>query len=90
MNIYSDYNESFIKVSMSSIRFLTEQLGVFIAIYEKKILIQSEEDRLKLEQLKTIHQLLKSGRFDMLISNPSYVIDFNVDSDEYLPSYYPI
>ena len=90
MHIYSNNDETFVKVSMSSIKYLTYQLGVFLAIYEKKILLVTEEDRENFNQLKQLYQLLKEGRFDELISNPSYVIDFKVDDDEYLPRYYPI
>ena len=90
MYIYGDFNDTFIKVSMSSIRYLTEQLGMFLAVYEKKILLVTDEDKENFRQLKHLYELLKDGRFDQLISNPTYVIDFKNDNEEYLPEYYPL
>lgn len=90
MYIYGDYDNTFIKVSMSSIRYLTEQLGFFISVYEKKILLVTDEDKENFRKLKEIYELLKYQRFDQLIANPTYVIDFQNDSEEYIPKYYPI
>ena len=90
MYIYGDYDNTFIKVSMSSIRYLTEQLGFFISVYEKKILLVTDEDKENFRKLKEIYELLKYQRFDQLITNPTYVIDFRNDSEEYIPKYYPI
>ena len=90
MYVYSYCDDEFVKVSMSSIRFLTEQLGNFIAVYEKKILLVSDEDKEKFNRLKEIYSMLKNQRYDLLINNPSYVINFEIDDEEYLPGYYPI
>ena len=90
MYVYSYCDEEFVKVSMSSIRFLTEQLGNFIAVYEKKILLVSDEDKEKFNRLKEIYSMLRNQRYDLLMNNPSYVINFEIDDEEYLPGYYPI
>lgn len=90
MYVYSYCDEEFVKVSMSSIRFLTEQLGNFIAVYEKKILLVSDEDKEKFNRLKEIYSMLRNQRYDLLMNNPSYVINFEIDDEEYLPGYYSI
>lgn len=90
MYIYGYHDDSFVKVSMSSIRYLTEQLGIFLSVYEKKILLTTDKDKETFEKLKEIHMLLKNQRYDRLITNPSYVINFNVDDEDYLPGYFPI
>lgn len=90
MYIYGYHDDSFVKVSMSSIRYLTEQLGIFLSVYEKKILLTTDKDKETFERLKEIHMLLKNQRYDCLITNPSYVINFNVDNEDYIPSYFPI
>jgi hypothetical protein len=90
MYLYSDYNNDFVKVSMSSIRYLTEQLGLFLSVYEKKILLVTDEDKENFRKFKYLYGLLKTGQFDQLMTNPSYVIDFRNDVEDYLPGYYPL
>lgn len=78
------------KVSLGSIRFLTTQLEQFVLLYEKNILLLSQEEVNIITQLKQIVTLLKEGRYNELINNPELIIDFNDNNDEYLPSYYPL
>lgn len=90
MYIYSDYHpEGIEKVSLGAVRFLTTQLDEFVTLYEKKILLKTPEEKEALAQLKIISQLLSDERFDQLITDPKYVIDFS-DNEDYLPSYYPL
>ena len=78
------------KVSLGSIKFLTTQLEQFVLLYEKNILLLSQEEVNIITQLKQIVTLLKEGRYNELINNPELIIDFNDNNDEYLPSYYPL
>lgn len=78
------------KVSLGSIKYLTEQLEQFTTLYEKNILLLSQEEVNALTQLKQIVTLLKEGRYNELINNPELIIDFNDNNDDYLPSYYPL
>jgi len=90
MYIYSDYHpEGMKKVSLGSVRFLATQLDEFVTLYEKKILLTTPEEKEAFAQLKIISQLLNDERFDQLITDPKYVIDF-ADNDDYLPEYYPL
>jgi hypothetical protein len=77
------------KVSLGAIKFLTNQLDDFVKLYESDVLITEQDDRDVLNKLKTIRDLLKAQRYDMLITDPNYIIDFNDDNEEYLPKYYP-
>jgi len=89
--MYGDFQENKeIKLSLGSIKYLTRQLHDFVRTYEKDILITDPEIKAKFEKLKEISELLDRQRYDVLISDPSYVIDFNDDNEDYLPSYYPI
>lgn len=88
MYIYS-YNKEIPKISLGSIKFLTSQLEGFISLYEKKVLITSQEQRDKLDQLKRILVLLQTGQYNQLMTNPYMIIDFMDDNEEYLPKYYP-
>jgi hypothetical protein len=90
MYIYGYFNNDIPKVSLGSIHFLTSQLEEFISLYEKKILITEQEDRDRLDQLKKILSILKSERYDLLMNNPGYVIDYADNNEEYLPSYFPL
>lgn len=90
MYIYGYFNNDIPKLSLGSIKFLTSQLNEFLAIYEKKILITSQEQRDTIERLKRILEILKSERYDQLISDPGWVIDYADDNEEYLPDYYPV
>ena len=79
------------KVSLGSIKFLSEQLDRFLDIYEKKLTIDQDVDWDTINRLKTISTLLKQQRYGELIADPSFVIDFNDDNDgDYLPEYYPL
>lgn len=90
MYLYGYFNDEIPKVSLGSIKFLTSQLNEFLAIYEKKVLIDDPEIRENVERLKQILTLLKQQRYNELIAEPNLVIDFNDDNEEYLPEYYPI
>ena len=91
MLIYSDNETTEMKkVALSSVNFLSQQLNEFLAIYEKNILIQDDETRNSLEYLKFIAEMLNLGRYNELIVDPYYVIDFTDDRDNCLPGYYPI
>jgi hypothetical protein len=78
------------KVSLGSVKYLTEQLEHFVQVYEKNILLLSQEEVNALTQLKEIANILKEGRYNELINNPELIIDFNDNNEEYLPSYYPL
>ena len=78
------------KVSLGSVKYLTEQLEQFVQVYEKNILLLSQEEVNALTQLKEIANILKEGRYNELINNPELIIDFNDNNEEYLPSYYPL
>jgi hypothetical protein len=78
------------KVSLGSVKYLTEQLEQFVQIYEKNILLLSQEEVNALTQLKEIVNILKEGRYNELINNPELIIDFNDNNEDYLPSYYPL
>ena len=80
---------SFRKVSLGSIKFLTKQLNDFVETYEKKVLIQTPEDLRAFNRLKTISKLLNEGKYEMLITNPYLYIDFEADDDDYIPHYFP-
>lgn len=84
----SDPN-SFKKVSLGSIKFLAKQLNDFVETYEKKVLIQTPEDRRAFNRLKMISKLLNEEQYGMLITNPYLYIDFEDDNDEYIPHYFP-
>lgn len=91
MYIYGYFqNEETPKVSLSAVKYLSEQLEKFLLIYEKEVLIDDEEDRKRIEQLKNISMLLKQGRYHELIVDPYSVIDFQNDDDDYIPKYAPI
>lgn len=91
MLMYSNYKEEDMKkVSIASINFLYKQLRDLLMTYEKKILISSDEERDALNKLKFIVMMLEQGRYDQLITDPYYVIDFTDDKDDYLPDYYPL
>lgn len=78
------------KVSLGSVKYLTEQLEQFVQVYEKNILLLSQEEVNALTQLKEIVKILKEGRYNELINNPELIIDFNDNNEDYLPSYYPL
>jgi hypothetical protein len=78
------------KVSLGSIRYLTSQLEMFVALYEKNILVINQEEVNIINQLKQIVILLKEGRYGELINNPELLIDFTDDNEDYLPNYYPL
>ena len=78
------------KVSISSIKYLSSQLDAFLKIYENNVMIENDEDRQTIERLKRISELLKDGRYDQLIADPTFTIDFNDNNDDYLPDYFPI
>ena len=78
------------KVSLGSVKYLTGQLEQFVQIYEKNILLLSQEEVNALTQLKEIVNILKEGRYNELINNPELIIDFNDNNEDYLPSYYPL
>jgi hypothetical protein len=78
------------KVSLGSIRYLTTQLEMFVALYEKNILVINQEEVNIINQLKQIVILLKEGRYGELINNPELLIDFTDDNEDYLPDYYPL
>lgn len=87
--IYSYNPEKIIKVSISSIKYLTTQLSDFLEIYGKKVLM-NEEEKESYNKLVIIVNLLKEKRYDELFVNPYFVIDFNDDTDNYLPEYLPL
>ena len=78
------------KVSLGSIKYLTSQLEMFVALYEKNILVINQEEVNIINQLKQIVILLKEGRYGELINNPELLIDFTDDNEDYLPNYYPL
>ena len=57
------------KVSLGSVKYLTEQLEQFVQVYEKNILLLSQEEVNALTQLKEIANILKEGRYNELINN---------------------
>lgn len=82
--------DDFKKISLRSLKFLTQELRIFLSFYEKDILLVTPEEVEAFEQLKKISDLLNQGRYDLLINNPDIMIDFTDDDDSsYLPSYYP-
>ena len=90
--LYTDYKDEGIqKVSLGSVRFLASQLSELLLVYEKKVYIAPEDVKAKeaLIKLKYISQLLNDERFDQLIADPNYVIDFT-DNEDYLPDYFPL
>lgn len=87
--IYSYNPEKIIKVSISSIKYLTTQLSDFLELYGKKVLM-NEEEKESYNKLVIIVNLLKEKRYDELFVNPYFVIDFNDDTDNYLPEYLPL
>ena len=84
-----DADDASNKVSLSSIKFLAEQLDKFVKTYEREVVINDPTDRKTLERLKMISSLLNQQRYDQLILDPNFVIDFNNDADGYLPEYFP-
>ena len=70
------------KVSLGSVKYLTEQLEQFVQVYEKNILLLSQEEVNALTQLKEIANILKEGRYNELINNPELIIDFNDNNEE--------
>ena len=83
--------EQYKKISLRSLKFLAQELSIFLSFYEKDILLVSQEEIEAFKQLKQISELLNQGRYDMLINNPDIMIDFDDfdDDSSYLPSYYP-
>lgn len=83
--------EQYKKISLRSLKFLAQELSIFLSFYEKDILLVSQEEIEAFKQLKQISELLNQGRYDMLINNPDIMIDFDDFDDDfsYLPSYYP-
>lgn len=91
MLIYGDFEkEERPKLSLESVRYLSERLNEFVQIYEKKVYLENPKDKETLRQLKIIADLLKQERYDQLIVDPNMVIDFTDAGDGYLPDYYPI
>lgn len=90
MYLYAYYTQDIPKISLGSIKYLTHQLEEFIKIYEKKVYISNEADKQRLEDLKKILMILKSERYDMLITDPGRIIDYSDDNEDYLPEYYPL
>ena len=91
MLMYSNYQETDMeKVSISSINFLLKQLKDLITVYEKKILLCTDEEKDALNKLKYIAEMMDQNRYNELITDPYYVIDFTDDGDGYLPDYYPL
>ena len=83
--------EQYKKISLRSLKFLAQELSIFLSFYEKDILLVSQEEIEAFKQLKQMSELLNQGRYDMLINNPDIMIDFDDfdDDSSYLPSYYP-
>ena len=88
--IYSYNPEKIVKVSISSIKYLTTQLSDFLEIYGKKVLMLSDEEREAYNRLIIISNLLKEKRYGELFVNPYFVVDFDDDNDDYLPEYLPL
>lgn len=86
---YDDHN-TVKKVSLGSVKYLSQQLADFLEIYEENVMIDDDHQKEILERLKRISALLQQGRYDQLIADPRLIIDFNDDNEDYLPSYYPI
>lgn len=93
MMIYEAYQidpDDFKKISLRSLKFLAQELRIFLAFYEKDILLVSQEEQEAFFKLKKMSELLDQGRYDLLINNPDIMIDFDDNDDSsYLPSYYP-
>jgi len=78
------------KISLRSLKFLAQELSIFLSFYEKDILLVTQEEVEAFEQLKKISSLLNQGRYDLLVNNPDIMIDFTDNDDtSYLPDYYP-
>ena len=88
--IYSYNPEKINKVSISAIKYLTTQLSDFLELYGKRVLMMSDREREAYNRLVIISNLLKEKRYDELFVNPYFVIDFDDDSDDYLPEYLPL
>ena len=86
---YDDHN-TVEKVSLGSVKYLSQQLADFLKIYEENVMIDDDHQKEILERLKRISSLLQQGRYDQLIADPRLIIDFNDNNEDYLPSYYPI
>lgn len=78
------------KISLRSLKFLAQELSMFLSFYEKDILLVTQEEVDAFTQLRIISNILNEGRYDLLVNNPDIMIDFT-DNDEtsYLPEYYP-
>lgn len=83
--------ENIKKLSLKAIRYLAQELSIFLSFYEKYILLVTPEDKEMFRQLKQISDLLNSGQYDKLINNPDLMIDVDDFEEEvsYLPDYYP-
>lgn len=77
------------KISLGSIKYMTNQLDMFLSLYEKNILVISKEEVEIINKLKQVVQILKEGRFNELINNPDLMIDFMDDDEDYYPKYVP-
>ena len=82
--------DDFKKVSVRSLKFLAQELNIFLSFYENDILLVSQEEFHAMGELKKISEILNAERYDLLINNPDIMIDFtDDDASSYLPDYYP-
>ena len=78
------------KISLRALKYLAQELSIFLSFYEKDILLVSQEEIDAINRLKQLSQILNAGQYNLLINNPELVIDFTDNSDnDYLPEYYP-
>ena len=68
-------------IDLSSIQFVSTQLSRLIYIYTHYINLRKQSDIDTLNQLIQYNEILKSGRYDMLINDTS-VIHVDIDAED--------
>ena len=62
-------------IDVSSIQFMTTQLSKLVYIYKNYIRLTKQEDIDTLNQIMQYYEILRSGRYDLLINDTSVIHD---------------
>lgn len=77
MNIFFKKHDDKKRINIKDVIYFTSQLGKFLNVYEKFILIKNDEDRAAIISLKQIHHLFDTRQYEYLFREHIDNIDFD-------------